>query len=276
MIPKRPVTVVPLFPEERERLLELLKGLSPGQFRLPTSCPGWAVHDLVSHVIGDNLAGLSGGRDAHSAESYRGTSWPELVDFINQQNEAWVVALRRLSPRVLIDLLESSGGSLDRYFGILDPMQLGPNVAWVGEGPMPMWLHIAREYTERWVHQSQIREALEVPMLDKPRFLHPVLDTFVHALPNAYQAVDAPPGTHVEVEISGDAGGSWSLVRHDTAWMLMEDVASAPTARVKLDQDTAWRLWTRGIRKDVAAKNTAFSGAEELCHPTLRAVAMIV
>jgi uncharacterized protein (TIGR03083 family) len=36
---------------ERQDLLELLEGLSPGEWREPSLCAGWTVHDVVAHVL---------------------------------------------------------------------------------------------------------------------------------------------------------------------------------------------------------------------------------
>lgn len=34
------------------------------------------------------------------------------------------------------------------------------HVSWASDGPVPLWFDMARELTERWVHQMQIREAV--------------------------------------------------------------------------------------------------------------------
>lgn len=36
---------------EREDLLGLLEGLTPDEWRVPSLCVGWTVHDVVSHVL---------------------------------------------------------------------------------------------------------------------------------------------------------------------------------------------------------------------------------
>jgi hypothetical protein len=61
-------------------------------------------------------------------------------------------------------------------------------VSWVGPDPVPNWLDVAREYTERWTHQQQARDAVGMPGLREPTFMAPVLATFVHALPQAFAA----------------------------------------------------------------------------------------
>ena len=37
-------------------------------------------------------------------------------------------------------------------------------VNWAGPEPAPIWLDPAREYTERWVHQQHIRDAVRNPV----------------------------------------------------------------------------------------------------------------
>ncbi|NBE98789.1 hypothetical protein FE391_21480 [Nonomuraea sp. KC401] len=57
--------VRPLFPRERQALLELLGRLAPEDWSRPTVCPGWDVHDVVAHVLNDYMRRLSGSRDGY-------------------------------------------------------------------------------------------------------------------------------------------------------------------------------------------------------------------
>jgi hypothetical protein len=64
-----------------------------------------------------------------------------------------------------------------------------------------LWFDIAREFTEHWHHQQQIRDATGQPPLYDPYLLSPVLDTFVRALPHSFPHAAAPEGTVVRLEI---------------------------------------------------------------------------
>ena len=90
-------------------------------------------------------------------------SWDDFVAFINDLNDVWVKATRRLSPAVLCDLLGFAGRQVCAYFDSLDPYADGGPVEWAGPEPAPVWLDLAREYTERWHHQQQIRDAVGKP-----------------------------------------------------------------------------------------------------------------
>lgn len=149
------------------------------------------------------------------------------------------------------------------------------SVSWIRPDPVPNWLDVARQYTERWTHQQQIRDAVGVPGLKEPAVLAPVLATFVHALPRAFTGVPAPVGTTVEVGIAGEAGGYWVLTRTPDRWRLAAGTAGAPAARVALDAETAWRLWTKGIRPDAARAAVSISGDRALSLPVLNGVAII-
>jgi uncharacterized protein (TIGR03083 family) len=185
MKPKRPVETLGLFGEERRLLLEVLSGLDEAGWRAETSCPDWTLKDIAAHILGDDLNNLSGGRDGYRDAWFEAPDWRALVEFIDERNQAWVESMRRLSPKALMELLEFSGARMREYFAGLDPMAPGPNVAWAGDGAMPAWMHIGREYTERWLHQAQVREAVGAPMLYGRALFGPVLDMFAHALPVA-------------------------------------------------------------------------------------------
>jgi len=273
--PKPPVAVLDLFPDERRHLLALLSGLTPDQWDAPTVCPGWSVKDIAGHLLGDDLQRLSGGRDGYRSGASAGPrAWNDLVAFLNRRNQEWVAAHRRLSPRVLVELLGWSGERVLEHFLTLDLAEPGRPVDWAGPEPAPRWLDVAREYTERWVHQEQIRDAVGVGGLRERRLFHPVLDVLVHALPHTYRDVRGPEGTHVRLVVTGEAGGGWSLVRQEDRWALLVGVEAAPASVVTLDQDTAWRLFTKGV--DAAARCRAtMEGDQHLGAVALGAVAII-
>lgn len=198
-----------------------------------------------------------------------------MLAFVNRLNDEWVRAARRLSPRVAADLLAVVGPPLFDYFASLDLSALGERVSWAGPGPAPVWLDVAREYTERWHHQQHVRDAVGVPGLTERRHLAPVIATFVHALPRTYRDVDADAGTAVQLHVRGDAGDDWAVVRESAGWRLYRGMPPHASARISLDGDTAWRLFTKIITPEVAARRATFEGTRALAEPALRAIAII-
>lgn len=268
-----PVLVLDLFPEERTRLLDLLGVLTHEQWEAPTRCAGWSVKDVAAHLLADDLGRLSRQRDGY--RSIVPQAGEDLVAFINRINAEWVMAACRLSPAIIIDLLRWSGEETAAYFASLDPFKLGDPVSWAGPEPAPIWLDLAREYTERWHHQQHIREAVGADGLYKPPLFAPVLATFVRSLPLTFRDAEAQEGTVVSIQITGESGGTWNLVQKGVKWELNGDSNSDARVTVKLGHEVAWRLFTKGLTRQEAEAGVHIDGDRRLGAVVLNAVAII-
>ena len=159
-----------------------------------------------------------------------------------------------------VRLLEVTGKDIAELFEAADPYAPATfPVGWAGESESLMWFDIAREYTERWHHQRQIALAVgRATPIDARHLYHPVLDTFLLALPFTYRDRDAPEGTLVGVRVEGEAGGDWFVRKAKVGWELGYDVPERPASRVVIDQADAWRLFTK--RTDQATARARFPG----------------
>lgn len=264
------IETVHLFPELDRALIDLLRGLRPEEWQRPTVCSGWSVKDIAAHLLDGTLRKLSTHRDGYfGIVGPAGDHYEELVIFLNRLNAEWVAAARRLSPALLISLLETSGRELVTFLQSLDPKApaLFP-VAWAGERESLTWFDTAREYTERWHHQQQIRLAVGQPLLLQRRWYHPVLDTFMRGLPHAYRHYRSDSEL-ICVEITGDAGGRWYLLRADAGWRLLIEAERKAETHVRLPQEIAWRLFTRGLAAVEAKPRLTIRGATEDAEPLL-------
>jgi uncharacterized protein (TIGR03083 family) len=273
------INTLHLFPGERAALLDLLRELSPAEWAAPTICPGWTVKDVAAHLLGDDVGRLSGGRDGFANPDFATgldiSTLPGLIAAIDRQNAIWVEGMRRLSPRLLIEFLELTGTLTNDYFATLDLAAMGMAVDWVGPEPAPVWLDVAREYTERWVHQQQIRDAVGRPGLNERHWFAPVLETFVLGVPRALRGALAADGATMRLVISGEAGGSW-LARNDNGrWRLVLDNGITADASVELDQEIAWRLFTKGIASDEAKMVAGISGDPTIAHRVFDTVSIL-
>lgn len=269
-----PVLTVHLFPHLLEGLLEVLRGLNGEDWNRATACPGWSVKDVALHLLGDEIGNLSSRRDGHSIQ-LASSSWEEGVGSINDWNHEWIAATRRISNPLLIDLLELTGNQMSAFFASLDPYSAGNSVSWVGTSPAPVWLDIAREYTERWHHQQHIRDAVDKPGMKEPQFFAPVLAAFAHALPRALRQAGAAENTVATLTIAGESGGQWSARKEGNAWQFYSGATDRPDAEIIIDQDAAWRLFTRGIDPKSAENLVTISGDTELGSAVLQMVAII-
>ena len=92
--------------------------------------------------------------------------------------------------------------------------QLGDGVLWAGVEIAPIWLDVARNHSEDWIHHQQIRDAIEQPGLSSPEFLDALLDTLMRALPKTYESLHAEGGTTVVVVLNDENArlpGLWLL-----------------------------------------------------------------
>ena len=108
-----------------------------------------------------------------------------------------------------------------------------------------------------------------------PAWLHAVLEIALHALPHAYRRLQGEPGLAVIVEISGRAGGTWTL-RYDRRWDIDEGESRRAAARATIEDEAAWRLWFNALPPSVAQRAVRVEGDEELARPLISARSVIV
>jgi len=272
-----PIFVVDLFPKLDARLIELLRSLSAADWERQTIAPLWRVKDVAAHLLDTNLRRLSIVRDDFFGEAPENAdSWDGLVAFLNRLNADWVKAAKRISPQVLTDLLEHTGREVNEFYCGLDPYaEAMLPVAWAGEERSLNWFELAREYTERWHHQQQIRLAVDKPGIMGRELYFPVLDAFMRALPFRYKDLAASEGVVVKFDIIGEAGGTWFLIRRSAKWELESEAAGKPASEVEFSQEIAWRIFTKGITKDEAGRQIKVTGDRQLGLHVLNVIAVM-
>ncbi|MET4104838.1 maleylpyruvate isomerase N-terminal domain-containing protein [Hymenobacter sp. UYP22] len=261
---------LPLFPELDNRLLEVLRSLNSTDWQRPWRGWGWTVHDVALHLLDGSLRSVSMLRDGHFVGAGPASgAYADVVTYLNQLNKSWVEAGRRLSPAVLIGLLEYAGPQYTALLHHLNPAAPAAfSVAWAGEEHSTNHFHIAREYTEKWHHQQQIRQAVgQQDALLQVGLYRPFLETCLQALPHHYREVAAPVGTLLRVAVTGQ--GHWELRREEAGWRLGHLPGAAATATIELPAPLAWRLFTKSLPLPQAAALLTLNGPEWLTAPFL-------
>jgi uncharacterized protein (TIGR03083 family) len=274
--PGKPIFTAHLFPKLDGMLLELLPSLSAEDWEQQTVSPKWKVKDIAAHLLDTALRGISIGRDACVPQAPKINSSAELAAYIDRVNAEGVRVYRRLSPAVLISLMETACKQLAEYHASRDPNAQAPyGVSWAGEEKSTNWFDTAREFTERWHHQQQIRLAVNRPGIMTRELYYPVLDCFLRALPFTYRNVSAKPGTVVQVTVTGDCGGTWYLYRENERWVLTEEEAGHKTAETTIPQEIAWRIFTKGIDREAARSQVKITGDTSFGLPVLGMVSIV-
>lgn len=266
-----------LFPVLDQKLIELLTSLSPGDWNKRTIAKLWTVKDIAAHLLDGNLRTLSFSRDKHILSMGREIdSYNDLVDYLNKLNAEWVDAMKRVSPGIITTLLEITGKQYSEYIARLDPYADAIfSVAWAGENVSKNWFHIGREYTEKWHHQQQIRDATGKQGIMTKELFYPAMAIFMRGLPYTYRDTMADEGTTIQFTIDTAIGGSWFLVREKNDWKLSNGPHGHPNAALTIQPDIAWKLFTKGITPETAVETTVITGNEAIALTGLKLVAVM-
>src|SRR4051794_31300664 len=271
-----PILCAPLLRRVDEKLIELLRSLSASEWDAQTVAPRWKVRDVAAHLLDTVLRKLSIVRDSWCIDKVDIRSRQDIVTLVNRLNEEGVTVYRRLSPPVLIDMMKLACEQSAGFHESLDPFAPAAfGVSWAGEATSLNWFDTARELTERWHHQQQIRLATDRPGIMKPELYHPVLDCFLRGLPHLYRDTEAPSGTVLLFEIAGECGGQWLLARANGDWQLVKELSAEPAARVTIPQEIAWRIFTKGIDRDSARAQIKIEGDSNLGDLILELTAIV-
>ena len=232
-----PIDTRPLFRPVSGSLVTLLRGLPSESWDRSTVAGAWVVRDVVAHLLDSTLPRLSFHRDGMTPLPPPNAiaSERDFVAFINDLNAQ----------------------------------------SWAGEQASEGWFDIGREFTELWHHQQQIRMAVGAASLVDPKFLAAVIDVAIRGLPHAFRDVPAERGQTVTIDISGASGSQWTLLREAQHWTLWRGEPSEVTSRIRLDDDTAWKLLFNAMPERDAAEAVLVEGSE-LGFALLRARSVIV
>jgi uncharacterized protein (TIGR03083 family) len=271
-----PIFCAHLLGQVDDQLIDLLRSLAPGDWDIQTIAPAWKVRDVAAHLLDTVLRKLSLARDGCYVEAVQIRSPQDLTVLVNRLNREGVTVYRRLSPAVLIDWMQMACEQSARFHESLDPLAPAAfAVSWAGEEQSLNWFDTARELTERWHHQQQIRLATNRPGLMTPELYHPVLDCFLRGLPHLFRDVAAPDGTTILVRIAGECGGDWLLSRGPAGWRFIESSGGEPESLVTIPQELAWRLFTKGIDSEPARAEFKIEGERELGEKVLSLTAIV-
>jgi len=264
--------------ELTQQLEQLLANLTESDWGQPTICPGWTVKDIAAHLLDTGLRRLSFHRDGMPMPEPESpvNSYADLVAMLNRLNADWVKAAKRLSPRVLTHWLIWTQHEVLDFVETLD--MDGPAffpVAWAGEVTSTCRFDVAREYTEWWIHQAQIREAIGARQLDSPEFYGPLLATLMQALPHHYRETEAPIHSQVQITIAGESGNDWTIQKKEDEWTFAEPMPKRIAATVTIPAEIAWKLLSKSLHGESARSHIRIEGDERLGRPVTKLVSVM-
>lgn len=191
--------LVEAFAQCAQAIVDLGHTCREEDFDRPTECTGWTVKDQIAHVVGveaamegrrdpevpagDHTHGETGGHGEYAVQSRRPRSGGDVVSELEH------VVAQRLGTLRTPGLTETS-------------ILVGPD----GE-PMEAAELLHVRIRDLWVHEQDIRTALERPgNLDSPAALV-FADHVLHAVPERVGSAGLEPGTTVIIDMTGPIVG---------------------------------------------------------------------
>jgi uncharacterized protein (TIGR03083 family) len=206
---------------------ELCARLDDADWDKPTACPGWSVQDQLAHLIGPEALFL--GRPQPGAVA---VTPPYVKNDLGKLNEGAVAFRRAWVPSdVLAEFDEITSHRLEQL-ELMSDEDLDED-SWTPAGPGTYRDLLAIRVLDSWVHEQDIREAVERPGHDAGPVAEHVLGRFFRAMPMIVGKRAAAPDGIVRFDITGTTTGGLDVeVRERRAYALDSPAEPAPTATV--------------------------------------------
>jgi uncharacterized protein (TIGR03083 family) len=247
-------------------LSDVCADLSDGDWARPTACPGWDVKDQLSHLIGVELAIMG-----QPVPEWDAPFGDHVKNDFAAANEPYVAVRRALpGPNVLAEFVEVTTTRLAQ----LDAFDAAgwAAIGWSPVGEVPRAEFMTVRVYDSWVHEQDVRRALDRPGGCGNAASEISLDRVQGAMPFIVgKKAGCPDGTAVRFDVTGsgrDARAFTIAVAGGRAGPVGDDVS--PTATLSLSGLDFMRL---GCGRSTAAE---VEGAGGLCVAGDATVAQVV
>ncbi|WP_072688245.1 maleylpyruvate isomerase family mycothiol-dependent enzyme [Rhodococcus marinonascens] len=220
-----------------DALEQVLSPLPGDAWFTPTALPGWTIHDVVAHIIGDEslLAGIPA---PHTSIDVR--SLGHVRNEIGAFNEQWVEGLRGCAGSEMLEKFRAiTTRRRAELAEMTDEMFAAETTTPVGPAPYLRFMRI-RAF-DCWMHELDIRDALGLPG-----------DEGDHRADTAFMEISgaiaflvgkrgkAPDGSRITLELTGPLARNIHITVDGRA-AVVDALPSEATTTVTLDS----RLFTR-------------------------------
>jgi uncharacterized protein (TIGR03083 family) len=189
--------LVEAFARTAQAVLDLARSCSDDDLRQPTDCPGWTVHDQISHVVGVE-AWLAGHRDPRVEMP----PYEHLRNGLGRKVEYAVEVRRGRSGAEVANELE--GVLAERLSALRDPALTDTSIIAGPFGPDQADTVLLLRTFDVWVHEQDIRGALgQAGNLDSPAAALCVSTVLLQLPRMIAKGAALEPGQSVVLEVTG-------------------------------------------------------------------------
>ena len=216
---------------------DVVRPQPPTAYDAMTSCPGWSVKDVLSHLLGFELLLEGEAPPEHDAE------YPDYVkNDIGRMNEAYVAASRdRPGIEVLDRFKVVAARSIARLRSLSDDDW--DHVGWSPEGERPYNRFQETRVVDSWIHLQDIRDALLEPADDHGPGEEIVVNRFEAAIPFVVgKRMQAPDGFTMQLNLSGRVGRTVMVTVEGGRCRAVSELNESPSTVISTPVALFWRL----------------------------------
>jgi uncharacterized protein (TIGR03083 family) len=223
--------VIDLLADEWAAISAFGHDLTEAEWKTATALPGWTVQDCVAHIAGTERMLLGEAAPTHDVSHL-----PHVRDDFGAMMEVWVQDYRHLTGAAT---LSSFSEVIGRRVGALRAMSDDELdvVGWSPIGQVPYRVFMRVRLFDSWMHEQDMRRAL-----DRPGHLSgPVADASLARFDAALGAIvgkraAAPEGATVVFDVRGEPDRQWSVAVIDgRAKVLGADDTPPPSPTVRIE-----------------------------------------
>ena len=216
------------------RALEsLCAGFDEAQWKTATECPGWSVQDQLSHIVGSESGILGRPAPDHTPADVSHTK-----NDLGRRNEVVVDWRRPWRGAKVLDEFREVTAERMTYLKAMTAEDFEAKTQ-TPVGPGSMRMYIAIRIFDAWVHEQDIRRALDLPGgLDGPVAEH-AMSRIVLAMPYVVgKKAAAPEGASVVFEVTGPTTLTLPIGVERGRARPLDAAPDSPTVRLRTDFET--------------------------------------
>jgi uncharacterized protein (TIGR03083 family) len=240
--------------------VDLCRSLTPGEWRRPTACPGWTVHDQVAHLAG--VEARLAGRPPLDARPLPPLA--HVTSDTDREVEADVHARRRVPDHELLDELAEV---VDAHLALLRtaPPDPADRLPFLGGRLLPARVALSIRVLDAWTHGEDIRLAVGAPADDASLAAGVTAEQFLRGFAGVVERAAPGSSALVLLELTGPFAAT-EVVALDT------EPTASPTVRLTMSLTTFCRRSAGRIDAPAAEATSTVHGDRALARRVLEAM----